>query len=225
MPRQGEGGTFVEVRELRTAGAYLFVPRTLRDARGHVASPYREEDFRAVTGGPLFPVRQADHSRSLRGTVRGVHFTRTPPGAASYAHCSRGRALYVVVDVRVGSPTFGAWESLVLDADHPSGVYLPAGTGHAYVALEDTVITELLSAPRAEEDVEAVSVHDPDLGLPIPDDPDLIMSERDRAAVTLAEAERRGILPRYAPAPAAERRPCARAARSGPAPVPPPVAP
>lgn len=204
----------MDVRELRTAGAFLFVPRTLHDARGYVASPYREAAFEEATGGPLFPVRQANHSRSKRGTVRGVHFTRTPPGVAKYVHCSRGRALYVVVDVRVGSPTFGAWESLVLDAEYPSGVYVPAGVGHACVALEDTVITDLLSAEHAEGDEEAVSVLDPDLGLPIPDDSDLIISERDRRAVTMAEAERRGTLPGYDAALSVERslRAAARAA-------------
>ncbi|OEJ95769.1 dTDP-4-dehydrorhamnose 3,5-epimerase family protein [Streptomyces thermolilacinus] len=215
----------MEVRELRTTGAYLFVPRTLRDARGHVASPYREAAFRAATGGPLFPVRQANHSRSRRGTVRGVHFTRTPPGAAKYAHCSLGRALYVVVDLRVGSPTFGAWESLVLDAASPSGVYVPVGVGHACVALEDTVITDLLSAEWAEEDEETVSVFDPDLGLPVSDDQGLIVSERDRNAVTLAEARRRGMLPGYGAALTVERSLRAAAARAGPGTAPPPDGP
>ncbi|WP_149184846.1 dTDP-4-dehydrorhamnose 3,5-epimerase family protein [Streptomyces sp. TRM49041] len=214
----------MDVRELRTAGAFLFVPRTFCDARGHVASPYQEAAFEAATGSPLFPVRQADHSRSRRGTVRGVHFTRTPPGMATYTHCSRGRALYIAVDVRVGSPTFGAWESIVLDADYPSGVYLPAGMGHACVALEETVITDLLSAEHAAENEEAVSVLDPDLALPVPDDSELIISERDRRAVTTAEAERRGILPGYEAALSVERSLRA-AARVASRPAQPPVVP
>ncbi|CAL9449492.1 dTDP-4-dehydrorhamnose 3,5-epimerase [Streptomyces sp. enrichment culture] len=210
----------MEVRELRTAGAYLFVPRTLHDARGYAASPYREAAFRAATGGPLFPVRQADHRRSLRGTVRGVRFTRVPPGAAAYVHCSLGRALYMVVDVRVGSPTFGAWESLVLDAAYPSGVYVPAGVGHACVALEDTVLTSLLSAECAAGDEGTVSVLDPDLGLPVPEGAGLVVPDRDRGAMTLAEARRRGLLPGYDDALAVERslREAAARAAAGPAP-------
>ncbi|WP_228974052.1 dTDP-4-dehydrorhamnose 3,5-epimerase family protein [Streptomyces sp. DH12] len=206
----------MDVRELRTVGAYLFVPRPSCDARGQVAAPYDEAAFEAATGSPLFPVRQATHSRSRRGAVRGVHFTRVPPGTATYAHCSRGRALYIAVDVRVGSPTYGRWESLVLDADHPSGVYLPAGVAHAVVALEETVITDLRSARYAARDEEAVSVLDPDLGLPVPGGADLIISERDRRAVTMAEAERRGILPGYDAASAAERSLRAAARGAGP---------
>lgn len=187
----------MDVRELKIAGAFHFVPQNFTDARGHLASPYQEAAFTEATGHSLFPIRQTNHSRSRRGVVRGVHFTTTPPGMAKYVHCSQGRALDIVVDVRVGSPTFGAWESVVLNAEHPSGIYLPAGVGHAFVALEDAVITYLLSEGYKAENEKAVSVLDPALGLPVPDDENLILSERDRVAPTLAEAAEQGLLPDY----------------------------
>ncbi|WP_171171758.1 dTDP-4-dehydrorhamnose 3,5-epimerase family protein [Streptomyces sp. I05A-00742] len=187
----------MDVRELKIAGAYHCVPDTFPDARGHLASPYQEAAFTAATGHGLFPVRQTNHSRSRRGVVRGVHFTTTPPGQAKYVHCSQGRALDIVVDVRVGSPTFGVWESVVLTAEHPSGVYLPIGVGHAFVALEDTAMTYLLSVGYTAAHEQAVSVFDPTLDLPVPHDGTVILSERDRDALTLAEAADRDLLPHY----------------------------
>ncbi|MFI0742311.1 dTDP-4-dehydrorhamnose 3,5-epimerase family protein [Streptomyces sp. NPDC021100] len=186
----------MDVRELRIAGAFHCVPDNFPDERGHLASPFQEEPFVKATGHGLFPIRQTNHSRSRRGVVRGVHYTTTPPGGAKYVHCSQGRALDIVVDIRVGSPTFGVWESVVLTAEHPSAVYLPVGLGHAFVALEDTVMTYLLSVPYTAAHEQAVSVHDPALNLPVPTE-DAILSERDRVALTLDESAERGMLPDY----------------------------
>ncbi|MGK5638194.1 dTDP-4-dehydrorhamnose 3,5-epimerase family protein [Streptomyces sp. URMC 126] len=186
----------MDVRELRIAGAFHCVPDNFPDERGHLASPFQEEAFIKATGHGLFPVRQTNHSRSRRGVVRGVHYTTTPPGGAKYVHCSHGRALDIVVDVRVGSPTFGVWESVVLTAEHPSAVYLPVGVGHAFVALDDAVMTYLLSVPYTPSHEQAVSVHDPALNLPVPHE-DVILSERDRDALTLEESAERGMLPDY----------------------------
>lgn len=190
---------------MKIAGALHFAPRTFADPRGFLASPYQETAFREATGHSLFPVRQTNHSSSRRGVVRGVHFTTTPPGMAKYVHCSHGRALDIVVDVRVGSPTFGEWEAVELSAESPGGIYLPVGLGHAFVALDDTVITYLLSEQYAAGNEQAVSVLDPDLGLPVTDGAGLVLSERDRAAVTLAEAAEQGLLPGFETAAAAER--------------------
>ncbi|MDG4861007.1 dTDP-4-dehydrorhamnose 3,5-epimerase family protein [Streptomyces sp. T-3] len=187
----------MDVRELKIAGAYHFVPRTFPDERGYLFSPYQETAFKEATGHSLFPVRQTNHSGSRRGVVRGVHYTTTPPGMAKYVHCSRGRALDMVVDVRVGSPTFGEWDAVELDADRPSAIYLPVGVGHAFVALEDTAITYLLSGEYRADDEQAVSVLDSDLGLPLPNGMTPILSGRDQAAPSLSEARARGMLPAY----------------------------
>jgi epimerase EvaD len=116
-----------------------------------------------------------------------------------YVYCPRGKALDIVVDVRVGSTTFGQWDSVVLDADELHGVYLPVGLGHGFVALEDdTVMLYLLSEGYVPKNELAVSFTDTTLGLPIPDDLEPIISERDRMAPTLAEARDKGLLPEYA---------------------------
>ncbi|GAA3025626.1 dTDP-4-dehydrorhamnose 3,5-epimerase family protein [Streptosporangium longisporum] len=190
-------------RELAVAGAFVFDPEVRSDPSGSFASPYQESAFAAATGRPLFPVVQTGRNVSRRGVVRGVHYTLTPPGTARYVFCAGGRALDMVVDLRVGSPTFGRWEAVELTAGNGRAVYLPPGTGHAFAALEDdTVMCSLLSAEYREEDDLTLSVLDEDLALPLPGGRPPALSERDAAAPTLAEAAAQGLLPDYRPAPA-----------------------
>lgn len=193
----------MKARALAVEGALEFTPRVFPDERGRFVSPFQQEAFTEAHGGPLFRVAQSNHSVSRRGVVRGIHFTATPPGTAKYVHCARGRALDIVVDIRVGSPTYGRWASVLMDQRDHRASYLPVGVGHAFVALEDdTVMSYLLSESYVPEHELALSVRDPALGLPMTPDtgPDVepILSERDRAAPTLAEARRQGLLPDYA---------------------------
>lgn len=183
---------------MKVEGAVEFTPKRFEDERGVFVSPYQESAFIAATGRPLFAVAQTNHSRSGRGVVRGVHFTVTPPGSAKYVYCARGEALDIVVDIRVGSPTYGQWDAVLLDQRHFRAVYFPVGVGHAFVALaDDTVMSYLMSASYVAENELALSVHDPELALPIPDGIDVVLSERDRVAPTLAQARRDGLLPDY----------------------------
>lgn len=185
-------------RALAVDGAYEFIPRVFDDKRGSFTSPYQESSFVDATGHRLFHVTQTNHSTSGRGVVRGLHFTVCPPGTAKYVYCSRGRVLDIALDIRVGSPTFGASDSAVLDPTSCHAMYFPVGVAHAFVALEDdTVVSYLLSGEYVQDDEKALSVMDPALGLPIPEDIDPIMSERDAEAPTLAEAQAAGLLPDY----------------------------
>ncbi|MQS38393.1 dTDP-4-dehydrorhamnose 3,5-epimerase family protein [Streptomyces katsurahamanus] len=189
----------MKARELAVEGALEFTPRVFPDERGLFISPFQEEAFTEAHGGPLFRVAQTNHSMSRRGVVRGVHFTATPPGTAKYVYCARGKALDIVVDIRVGSPTYGRWDSVLMDQRDHRATYLPVGVGHAFVALEDdTVMSYLLSESYRPENELALSVLDPALGLPVTGDAEPVLSERDRTAITLAEARRQGLLPEYA---------------------------
>ena len=187
------------IRELKVEGAYEITPQVFNDERGFFVSPYQERNFVRYTGRALFPVVQSSFNKSRRGVVRGVHFTAVPPGMAKYVFSPLGKVLDVVVDLRVGSPRYGMWDSVVLDQRSVRAVYLPVGVGHMTVALEDdTVVSYLLSTEYVRENELAVSPLDPRLELPIPADIDPLLSERDREAPTLEEAERAGILPDYA---------------------------
>jgi len=187
------------VREMTVGGAFAAATPAFPDDRGVFLSPLLASQFEGAAGQPMFPLAQVSYSVSRRGVVRGVHFTATPPGCAKYVYCPQGRALDIVVDLRVGSPTFGRHDSIVLDREHCPAVYFPVGVGHLFVALEDdTVMNYLLSQEYRPENELAVSAFDPELALPIPQDIEPVMSPRDRDAPTLAEARAAGLLPLFA---------------------------
>jgi epimerase EvaD len=187
----------VEFRELAVADAFEFTPRTFPDARGVFVSPYQEEIFVKAVGHPL-RLAQSNHSRSRRGTLRGLHFADVPPGQAKYVYCPSGALLDLVVDIRVGSPTFGAWDTVRLDPESFRAVYLPEGVAHGFLALEDdTVISYLCSTgynPAAEHGLNPL---DPALGLALPDGFEALLSDKDAGAPTLAQARAAGMLPTY----------------------------
>lgn len=185
-------------KALSIAGAWVFEPNRFDDDRGLFVAPYQEAVF-TETVGRAIPVAQSNHSVSKRGVIRGVHFADVPPGQAKYVYCPHGAALDVVVDLRVGSPTFGAHETVLLDSDSYRAVYLSEGLGHAFCALQDdTVASYLCSTPYAPAIERTLNALDPALGLPWPSDLTPILSDRDASAPTLAEALEAGILPKYA---------------------------
>ncbi len=189
----------MQTRPLRVAGAYEFTPAQFPDDRGRFLEWYRMDRFADATGRPL-PVAQANMSVSRRGTVRGVHFADVPPGQAKYVTCVRGAVLDFVVDLRVGSPTFGEHDVVRLDDVDRRAVYLAEGLGHAVCALEDdATLLYLCSEPYAPGREHGVSPLDPALGLDFPFTADaLVLSDKDANAPTLADAAASGLLPDYA---------------------------
>ncbi|MEU4521209.1 dTDP-4-dehydrorhamnose 3,5-epimerase [Amycolatopsis sp. NPDC024027] len=188
----------MQFRPLSVPDAFEFSPRAFPDERGLFIAPFQEDAFRDAVGHPL-RLGQSNHSVSRRGTIRGIHFADTPPGQAKYVYCPRGSLLDVIVDVRVGSPTFGRWDAVVLDSRDFRAMYLAEGLGHGFVALEDdTVMTYMCSEPYNPTGEHGITPLDPALGLPWPADIEQIISDKDRIAPTLAEAEEQGLLPVYA---------------------------
>ncbi|MDV6011594.1 dTDP-4-dehydrorhamnose 3,5-epimerase family protein [Haloechinothrix sp. LS1_15] len=187
----------MQARELGIPDAYEFLPDSFPDDRGLFVAPFQEPAFTKAVGHPL-DVAQTNHSVSRRGVIRGIHFADTPPGQAKYLYCARGAVLDVVVDVRVGSPTFGRHEALRLDATDYRAVYLSEGLGHAFLALtEDAVTAYLCSTPYNPAAEHGINPLDPALDLPWPADAEPVLSAKDAAAPTLDEAAAHGLLPRY----------------------------
>ncbi|MFI5519883.1 dTDP-4-dehydrorhamnose 3,5-epimerase family protein [Streptomyces platensis] len=179
-------------------GGFEFTPDIHSDHRGLFFSPLQDEAFVAAVGH-RFPVAQTNHSRSAKGVLRGLHFTASPPGQVKYVYCARGRALDALVDIRVGSPTFGQWDLVTLDSESCRAVYIPDGLAHAFLALEDDTIMSYLVSSAYQADLEyAIDPFDPAIGLPWPHDVEFLLSARDTGAPRLAEAEARGMLPTYA---------------------------
>jgi dTDP-4-dehydrorhamnose 3,5-epimerase len=187
----------MEARPLSIEGAWEFIALQFPDERGNLVIWYETDELAAITG-QTFDLAKTHHSQSRKGVIRGIHFTLFPPGQAKYVYCPKGRVLDVVVDVRVGSPTFGRWDSVVLDPIDFRCVFVGDGLGHAYAALEDeSVVVYLCSTAYAPDREVAVNPLDPALELPWHRDPPPILSPRDRAAPTLAVAAREDRLPLY----------------------------
>lgn len=187
----------MQVRALSVSGAFEITPVQHRDDRGLFLEWFKDPAFAEAVGHRL-DLRQANLSVSSRGTLRGIHFAEVPPGQAKYVTCVAGAALDVVVDVRVGSPTFGRWDSVLLDTVDRRAIYLAEGLGHVFLALEDgTTITYLCSEGYNPAREHGVHPLDPALGIRWPADVEALLSAKDAAAPTLAEAHEAGLLPSY----------------------------
>ena len=186
----------MKIRPLAIDGAWEITPELHGDARGLFLEWYRFDRLAEEVGHRL-RVAQSNISVSARDVVRGIHFAIVPPGQAKYVTCVRGAVFDVAVDLRVGSPTFGRWESVRLDDSRRAAAYLAEGIGHGFCALtDDATLSYLCSEVYAPQREHAVHPLDPDLGIEWPAGTP-VLSERDAAAPTLAEANARGLLPDY----------------------------
>lgn len=186
----------IDFEPLPVAGAWLARPVSYDDDRGSFAEWFRPDQFAAATGRS-FPVAQANQSTSRRGVLRGIHFADVPPGQAKWVRCAAGEILDVIVDLRIGSPTFGRHTAVRLTADEPTSVIIGEGIGHAFCALTDGATVSYLLTSRYNPAAEhAVNPLDPTLDIPWPIATDqLLLSDKDRRAPTIAEAARTGLLP------------------------------
>ena len=185
----------MKIRELSIAGAFEVVPAVHGDDRGAFLEWVRADHFEQATGHP-FRLAQANASVSASGVVRGIHFSQLPPSQAKWVTCLHGAVVDVVVDIRVGSPTFGVHDSVVLDSEEPRAVYLAEGLGHAFVSLADhSSVTYLVSTGYSPGREFGINPMDPELDLPWPDGIEFEFSAKDQAAPSLAEAREQGLLP------------------------------
>ena len=189
---------FMQVRELKVPGAYEFTPQQHGDSRGLFLEWFKLDKIVEAIGHPL-DLAQANMSISRAGTLRGIHFSDVPPGQAKYVTCPLGAAIDFIVDIRVGSPTFGFVDAVQLDTESRRAVYVPEGVGHGFLALEDgTTLSYLCSTGYSPGREHGINPLDPALALPVPDGFDFILSDKDREAPTLAQARQEGLLPTFA---------------------------
>jgi dTDP-4-dehydrorhamnose 3,5-epimerase len=186
----------MKIVPLSIADAWEVLPAQHGDARGLFLEWYRFDNLAAAAGHPM-RLAQANMSVSARDVVRGIHFADVPPGQAKYVTCVRGAVFDVIVDLRVGSPTFGQWEHVLLDETDRRAVYIGEGLGHGFCALsEDATLTYLCSETYAPAREHGVHPLDPDLAIAWPaQSPQL--SARDAAAPSLTQARTDALLPNY----------------------------
>jgi dTDP-4-dehydrorhamnose 3,5-epimerase len=186
---------------LSIEGAWVFTPSIHGDDRGVFLEAFRGAEFAADLGYRL-DVAQVNTSVSKRGVIRGIHYADVPPGQAKYVTCVAGAILDVVVDLRAGSPTFGAWETVRLDDEGRKALFLAEGLGHGFQALSDSAtVLYLCSTPYAAGREHGVNPLDPAIGIgwrPAAEAGEPILSDKDLTAPSLDEALKAGQLPQYA---------------------------
>ncbi|MDH6531766.1 dTDP-4-dehydrorhamnose 3,5-epimerase [Aurantimicrobium minutum] len=188
----------MQIRELKIPDTYEITPRQHKDDRGVFLEWYRFDKLVDVVGHPLNFV-QGNTSVSKRGTVRGIHFAEIPPSQAKYVTATHGAVLDFVIDIRVGSPTFGQWDSVLLDDVNRRAIYISEGIGHCFVALTDNAtVSYLVTATFNAEREHGINPLDPAIGLDFGiDSALLLLSPKDLEAPTLENAQKLGLLPSW----------------------------
>jgi dTDP-4-dehydrorhamnose 3,5-epimerase len=177
------------VLNLEIQGCWLFTPRSFTDDRGTFFEWFQDSTF-GEHNESAFELAQANCSISNKGVIRGIHFANVPPGQVKYVTCLAGSVFDVVVDLRKGSPTFGKWNSVVLDSRKPSALYIPSGIGHAFMSLEDNstfvYLCDQRYNPANEYDINPL---DPTLNIIWPTELIPVMSPKDLAAPSFLEIQ------------------------------------
>ncbi|MFE9022958.1 dTDP-4-dehydrorhamnose 3,5-epimerase family protein [Streptomyces sp. NPDC007808] len=184
----------MRITELGIPGAFRMTPRHIRDTRGSFYEALRVDDLQKELERP-FTVQQINYSVSRRNTLRGIHSVTSPPGQAKIVTSVRGVLRDILVDLRVGSPTYGRHVSNVLDADAGVSVFVPEGVGHGFLTLtDDACICYVLSTAHVPGTQVDINPLDPELDLPWGFTEPPLMSDKDASAPTAAEALRAGLL-------------------------------
>jgi dTDP-4-dehydrorhamnose 3,5-epimerase len=180
----------MDVQETTLAGVVVLTPRVFADDRGFFAESFNAKQFAAITGLNLTFV-QDNHSRSVGGVLRGIHYQLPPAAQGKLVRVVEGAALDVAVDLKRSSSSFGHWVGVELTAENHRQLWVPPGFGHGFLALSDSV--QLLYKTTdyyAPEYDRAIRWDDPDLDITWPlDGATPLLSDKDAAAPFLAEAE------------------------------------
>lgn len=178
----------MEFEKTALADAVLVKPRIFGDHRGFFIESYREDLFRE--NGITDAFVQDNHSRSSSsGVLRGLHFQTPPHAQAKLVRVARGSIYDVIVDIRVGSPTFGCWQGFTLTDENLHVLYVPVGFAHGFCTLSDITDVVYKAADYYSPDHDGGIVwKDPELGIDWPvDEP--VLSAKDSALPPLGQVE------------------------------------
>ncbi|GAA1840627.1 dTDP-4-dehydrorhamnose 3,5-epimerase family protein [Agromyces salentinus] len=188
----------MQIRELKIPDSYEITPKQFGDDRGVFLEWFRGDRLEQEIGR-RFPIVQSNTSVSKRGVVRGIHFADIAPSQAKYVTATHGAVLDFVIDIRVGSETFGQWDAVRLDDVDRKAIFISEGLGHCFVALtDDAIVSYLVSAPFNAEREHGINPLDPAVGLEFPAEAGVpLLSPKDEVAPGLEEAAAAGLLPTW----------------------------
>lgn len=160
-------------------GIWIIEPKIFGDARGYFYESYRWDLFKQVTGFAGEFV-QDNESLSSKGVLRGLHFQKPPMAQAKLVKVVQGSVLDVVVDIRKSSPTYGQWETIILDSKEKKIFFIPEGFAHGFQTLEDNTIFQYKCSNYYSQTHEmGLQWDDKNFDIPwIPDD--YIISDKDK---------------------------------------------
>lgn len=186
----------MKAHPLKISGSWKIEFQKFEDNRGFFYESFKAEEFPKLIGRN-FDIKQTNTSSSAKGSVRGIHYALVPPSQAKLVQCQRGSIKDYVIDIRIGSPTFGQFEAIELDEKSASAIFIEEGLAHAFVALENnTIVTYYVSEKYNPEREKGINPFDKTLNILWPEI-DLILSEKDKAAISLEQAKSQGILTTY----------------------------
>jgi len=188
----------MSLQELSISGAYLSTHKVFPDERGLFREWFKADDIVSIDSS--FTVQQANYSKSKKLVIRGIHYSIAPKGQAKVVTCASGSIVDVLVDLRVGSPTFLKVEYVELSEESGRVVFIPTGVGHGFIVeSEFAAVAYLTSSGYSPEYEKAICPTDLNLGInwPIPIGETAIISQADTDAPSLAEATESGTLPTF----------------------------
>ena len=184
------------MQKLSIAGAYVATHRVFPDERGLFREWFKAEEIASIDKD--FSVQQANYSKSNQWVIRGIHYSLAPQGQAKVVTCANGTIVDVLVDLRIGSPSYMKIEYVELSEDSGNVVYIPSGVGHGFIVESKTAaVAYLTSSGYAPEYEKAICPTDSKLGInwPLPVGELGIISKADTEAPSLAHAKESGALP------------------------------
>ena len=182
------------IENCEIAGLLVIKPQIHKDERGYFFESYNKATFKEKTGVNVNFV-QDNESKSKYGTLRGIHFQRSPGSQAKLVRVISGEILDVAVDLRSSSPTFGKWKSIVLSGENKTQLFVPRDFGHGFVVLSNyAVMSYKVDSPYSAGLDGGISWNDENLNIDwkIPNS-DIILSEKDKNLQSISEFREKNI--------------------------------
>ncbi len=179
----------MQVTGNKIEGLLLIEPRVFGDDRGFFYESFNQRGFSEITGLDVTFV-QDNHSRSMRGVLRGLHYQMPPAAQGKLVRCTSGEVFDVAVDIRRNSPTYGQWSGFCLSAENRRQLWIPVGFAHGFLVLSE--FAEFLYKTTdyySPADERCIFWNDPDIGVDWPLDTPPILSGKDQLGVFFASAE------------------------------------
>jgi len=188
----------MEILPLEIPDAWVAKFDVHRDARGCFHEWFKLSEIEMLTGFQ-FNIEQANISTSKKGVIRGLHYSLSPQGQAKWLTCVSGKILDVIVDIRLGSPTFGKFVTIEIDSSSSNAIFIGPGLAHGFSVLEEnTAVAYLLSSPYSPSHEHAINPFDPQLKIDWKlSENNIVISQKDLTAPTVVFLQESHLLPIY----------------------------